>query len=241
MPAGSSGPHRVGTAGWSIPKQHAAAFPGQGTHLERYARRFAAVEVNSSFYRSHRPATYARWAASVPEGFRFAVKVPREITHKRKLRSPEEPFERFLTELRPLERKLGPLLVQLPPSLGFDEGLAEEFFAAVRCRFSGDVVCEPRHATWFTAAVDGLLSRYRVARVMADPPPVPDAARPGGWPDLVYRRLHGSPNIYRSKYADGQIDELAAAIGAAGESWCIFDNTAMGEATGDALRLIGRL
>jgi len=74
---------KVGCAGWAIPRQHAHRFPEQGTHLERYARRLPAVEINSSFYRSYQPKTYARWAASVPEHFRFAVKVPREITHRR--------------------------------------------------------------------------------------------------------------------------------------------------------------
>ena len=76
---------RVGCAGWAIPSQHAHAFPAQGTHLERYAQRFTGVEVNSSFYRPHRPTTYVRWAASVPDQFQFAVKMPREITHTRRL------------------------------------------------------------------------------------------------------------------------------------------------------------
>ena len=76
---------RVGCAGWASPSQHAHAFPSQGTHLERYAQRFTGVEVNSSFYRSHRPTTYARWAASVPDQFQFAVKMPKEITHTRRL------------------------------------------------------------------------------------------------------------------------------------------------------------
>jgi hypothetical protein len=77
---------RIGTAGWSIPTEHAAPFPALGSHLERYAAVFDAVEINSSFYRPHRPATYERWAASVPEGFRFAVKVPKAITHERRLK-----------------------------------------------------------------------------------------------------------------------------------------------------------
>jgi uncharacterized protein YecE (DUF72 family) len=74
----------VGVAGWSISKEHAARFPVEGSHLERYAQVFNAVEINSSFYRPHRPQTYAPWAASVPDGFRFAVKMPREITHRRR-------------------------------------------------------------------------------------------------------------------------------------------------------------
>jgi uncharacterized protein YecE (DUF72 family) len=74
-------PVRIGTAAWSIPKKHAAPFPTAGSHLERYAAVFNAAEINSSFYRPHRAATYERWAASVPDDFRFAVKVPKAITH----------------------------------------------------------------------------------------------------------------------------------------------------------------
>ena len=177
----------------------------------------------------------------MPDDFRFAVKVPREVTHIRKLVSAIEPFERLLAEVGPLGQKLGPLLVQLPPSLGFDEAVADAFFAAARVRFDGHVVCEPRHPTWFASAADGLLARFRAARVAADPPPVPEAATPGGWPGLAYRRLHGSPRVYYSAYSDLRLDMLAEAMAEPVERWCVFDNTTLGEATGDALRLIDRL
>src|SRR5258708_2979797 len=98
---------RVGCAGWSIPKKQAHHFPGAGSHLERYAGRFNAVEINSSFYRPHRPTTYARWADSVPAGFRFAVKVPREITHERRLVDAAEGLDRFLAEACALGDRLG--------------------------------------------------------------------------------------------------------------------------------------
>ncbi len=109
----------IGTAGWSIPAQHAGAFPGEGSHHERYSRRFSAVEINTSFYRPHRPGTYQRWAATVPADFRFAVKMPKEITHTRRLLQVTEPLTRFLGEAGALGEKLGPILVQLPPSLAF--------------------------------------------------------------------------------------------------------------------------
>lgn len=159
----------VGVAGWSIPKEHAARFPVEGSHLERYAQVFNAVEINSSFYRPHRPQTYARWAASVPDGFRFAVKVPREITHRRRLAGADELLERFLGEAGALGEKLGPLLVQLPPRLAFSASTAQSFFAALRKRFRGGVVYEPRHASWLTHEAEQMLSGFRVARVAADP------------------------------------------------------------------------
>jgi uncharacterized protein YecE (DUF72 family) len=202
------------------------------------------VEINSSFYRSHKPATYARWAASVPLDFRFAVKLPREITHVRKLVSPIEPLDRFFVESASLGDKRGPLLMQLPPSLSFDEPIASAFFDAFRARFDGLAVCEPRHASWFTARSEALLSAHRIARAAADPAPAPGAARPGGWSGLEYRRLHGSPRIYYSAYESERLDAIAAQIRqttATTEHWCILDNTALGEATSDALALSQRM
>ena len=90
---------RVGTAGWSIPGVHAPLFPGEGSYLERYARVLGAVEIDSSFYRSHRRTTYERWARCVPETFRFTVKVPKEITHRRRLVGPEDVLASFLDEV----------------------------------------------------------------------------------------------------------------------------------------------
>jgi uncharacterized protein YecE (DUF72 family) len=234
----------IGCAGWSIPRERAQEFPASGTHLERYAQRLPAVEINSSFYRPHRPETYARWAASTPEGFRFAVKIPKAITHTGRLRDSAEPLARFLSEAGELGEKLGPLLVQLPPSLRFDAGVAEAFFTLLRARFAGGIVCEPRHRSWFTAEAERLLVAAHIARVAADPAPVPEAARPGGWPDLVYHRLHGSPAMYESAYDDAYIEALAKALRTAAQratTWCIFDNTALGAATANALDLCARL
>lgn len=235
----------IGTAGWSIPTPLAAVFSSQGTHLERYARRFSAVEINSSFYRPHKPATYASWAACVPPNFRFAVKLPREITHVRKLAAATEPLDRFLAEIRPLGDRLGPVLMQLPPSLRYDAAPALAFLEAFRARFDGAVVCEPRNPTWFTDAVDDMLSHFQVARVGADPAVVPRAAGPSGWDGIVYRRLHGSPKMYYSAYPTMALDAVAQTMreapAHAREIWCIFDNTAGGEAARDALNLLDRL
>jgi uncharacterized protein YecE (DUF72 family) len=186
----------IGTAGWTIPRAVAEAFPGEGGHLARYSRRFNATEINSSFHRPHRPATYAGWAECVPKEFRFSLKVPRAITHERRLSDATDLFAGFLAELAPLEDKLGPLLVQLPPSLAFDAALADAFFGSGRERFSGAIACEPRHASWFTAPADDLLLRHKVARVAADPVLAEAADEPGGWRGLTYVRLHGSPRPY---------------------------------------------
>ncbi len=136
--------------------------------------------------------------------------------------------------------KLGPLLVQLPPSLTFEGEAAAALFRQLRSYFDGLVACEPRHATWFTDEVEALLSHFRVARVVADPACVPRAAAPGGWPSLVYHRLHGSPKVYYSAYDTEYVADLGAKIAAgtaSAEIWCIFDNTARGKATNDACSL----
>lgn len=229
----------VGTAAWAIPKQYDDAFPSEGSHLVRYASRFAGVEINSSFYRPHRVSTYQRWAGDVPDHFRFAVKMPKTITHEYRLRDVDEPLQRFLREIAGLGPKLGPVLIQLPPSLKFDPADVRSFVERLRASFDGDVVCEPRHASWFTTDVDAFLVEYRIARVAADPKPHPSAGAPGGWAGLFYYRLHGSPKMYYSAYSQEVIAEAAAALGDHAEAgraaWCIFDNTAAFAATGDAL------
>ena len=110
----------IGCAGASIPREAAPSFPSEGSHLERYAARFPVLEINSSFHRPHQPATYARWADSVPAGFRFAVKLPRTITHDQRLAGVEELLRKFAAEAGALGDKLGCVLMQLPPSMQFD-------------------------------------------------------------------------------------------------------------------------
>lgn len=240
--AGTEAALRIGTAGWAVPRAVADAFPAEGSGLARYAARLGAAEINTSFHRPHRPGTYARWAASVPDGFRFAAKLPKTITHEKRLVDAGAELDRFLGEVEALGPSLGPLLVQLPPSLAFVEAAADGFFGRLRDRAAGPIACEPRHPSWFAPAADALLAARRVARVAADPAPVPAAAEPGGWPGLVYRRLHGSPVIYRSAYEPAFLDALAARLAARrAETWCVFDNTASGAAAADALALLRRV
>ena len=229
----------IGTAGWSVPRAVSGKFPAEGSHLERYAQVYNAVEINSSFYRPHRPATYERWAASVPRGFRFAVKMPKTITHDLRLQAATRPLVKFLGEVQALGAKLGPVLIQLPPSLVFDEKIAGQFFTLLRRHHAGAAACEPRHASWFEAAVAPLLVEHRIARVAADPACVPAAAQPGGWSGLAYRRLHGSPRMYWSSYPKKFLRGLAAQIQTSrvAQSWCVFDNTASGAAAENALAL----
>ena len=234
-------PVYIGTAGWTVRKDAPAEFAGEGSHLERYARGLNCVEVNSTFYRSHRPATWERWAQTVPGHFRFAVKAPKAITHTAKLRGIGGLLVEFLDQVGALGDKLGPVLFQLPPKLAFDPGVAEEFLATVRELTEGLIALEPRHASWFDGESSELLRRHEIARVAADPARVPAAARPGGWMHWRYYRLHGSPRTYWSRYPEAYLGTLADEVKRTrGEVWCVFDNTAEGAAIWNAKELRDR-
>jgi len=235
---------RVGTAGWSIPSAVTERFSGQGSQLERYARQFRTVEINSSFYRPHREATYERWAASVPDEFTFAVKAPRQVTHDRRLVGTTQLLASFRDGIARLGEKLGPVLIQLPPSLAFDDAVAGRFFETWRELFDGLTVCEPRHPSWYSNPATSRLAEARVARVIADPQIDCEPSQGAEFGECAYYRLHGSPVMYASSYGPSRLDELARRLIKSTEllpTWCIFDNTKYGAATGNALALKAHL
>ena len=242
MPRSAPSGLLVGCAGWSLPRACLDAFPVEGSHLERYAAVFPIVEINSSFYKPHKPETYARWADSVPEGFRFSVKVPRLITHEARLVGVDEQLDRFRREAGMLGDKLGCVLVQLPPRFGFVDAPARAFFDGLRERFACSIAFEARHASWFSEPASALLRECGVIRVLADPA----AGQPGPHEPTSdeegYVRLHGTPRIYYSRYAHEDILRWRARFDALAEGgrrvWCIFDNTAQGAAVPNALEMM---
>jgi uncharacterized protein YecE (DUF72 family) len=234
----------IGCAGWTIPREAAASFEGEGSHLQRYAALFPAVEINSCFHRAHRVQTYVRWAATVPDDFRFSVKLPRTITHDARLVGCDELLRQFASEAGALGDKLGCVLMQLPPSMQFDAALAADFFALLKQAFGCMVACEARHPTWFSDEATQLLRDNAITRVIADPAkgqPGPHVATT----EDMYVRLHGSPRVYYSSYEQHYIadlaDEMIAHMAAGRTLWCIFDNTASGAATPNAVDLLGYL
>jgi len=228
-------PLRIGTAGWSIPRLTSASFPTEGTHLERYARVLHCAEINSTFYRTSRLATYAKWAASTPDDFLFSLKAPRTITHESALAPAPQQLKDFLTQTSALVEKRGPILFQLPPKQAFNPTRAKAFLTLLRDLYQGPTVFEPRHETWFTPEAESLFKTFHIARAAADPPRIAAATQPGGDPTLVYYRLHGSPRIYYSTYTPEYLEALSKAI--TPHTWVIFDNTASGAATENALSL----
>lgn len=239
MPCGHCGSmdqaHRVGTAGWRVDRR-LPVFRQEGIALERYASVFSAVEVNTSFYRRHRRDTWQRWHDAVPPDFRFSVKLVRTVTHERGLVGAAGELDAFFDDVAPLGTKLGAILVQLPPKLAFDPDIAARFLGAMRQRSAAPVFIEPRHASWATDEVSMLLAEHRVGRVLADPQG--EALRAAAVAEESrYLRLHGSPKIYYSDYSEDALRHYAHLLAAGtGPGWCIFDNTASGAATRDALQ-----
>lgn len=233
---------RIGVSGWRYAPWRGGFYPpglAQGRELAFAARQFPAIELNGSFYSLQRPSSYQRCAAETPNGFVFAVKAPRYITHVLRLRNAQQALANFLASgVLALGAKLGPVLWQLPPSLAFDEPLLDTFLeqlprdtgAALTLarsrepeRMQGREWLEPvepwrlrhalevRHPSFCQPRTVALLRRHGVALVVAD--------APGEWPevgditaDFMYLRLHGALQLYASGYTASQLAAWAERI-----------------------------
>ena len=242
---------RIGISGWTYPRWRGTFYPKglpQRQELRYASERMNSVEINGSFYSLQRRSSFEAWAASVPEDFVFAVKGGRFITHMKKLSGIETPLANFLASgVLALDQKLGPILWQLPPSLGFNADRMDAFLAqlprsagsaaeiathhdqripddraltkAVHPRYRLRHAIEPRHESFRTPEFYRLLRRYKMALVISD--------NPGKWPifteittDLMYVRLHGHDQLYVSGYSDHELDEWAAKIRSWTERGC---------------------
>ena len=231
---------RIGISGWTYAPWRGNFYPPgllQSDELSYASRQVDTIEINGTFYGLQRPDAFARWYDETPEGFVFAVKGPRFITHIRRLRDIETPLANFFASgvLR-LEEKLGPVLWQFPARFRFSaevldhffsllprdteaasaiaeshsEWLAERSWAKTAQRRELRHAIEIRHQSFLNAAFVTLLRRHRVAFVF------PDSV---AWPyaedvttDFVYLRLHGSEELYASGYSDEALDHFAARI-----------------------------
>lgn len=236
---------RIGLAGWSeavsrygkwLPLSSA---PERKSGLARYAEAFDFVEINASFYRQVRPATYGKWAGEVPSDFRFSVKMHRLITHYTRLKNTGLLAD-FFGPVASLGDKLSVVLVQLPPTLIFDRAVANDFFAALRKLYRGCAVCEPRHASWTGADARELLSLHRIGPVFTEIPLAgedPLQTARAGIP--LYVRLHGTPRRYHSSYSKVDLARLAQFLGVHADRrrYVVFDNTAGPAGVRNALEL----
>jgi uncharacterized protein YecE (DUF72 family) len=264
---------RIGISGWTYPPWRGVFYPPGLAHrkeLAYAAEKLSSIEVNGSFYALQRPESYQRWRAETPQDFVFSVKAGRFITHMKKLREVEVPVATFLASgLLALGPKLGPILWQLPPNLGFDETRMDHFFSMLPTstvaaaamatghdeRIEGRAftttdadrpvlhAVEVRHDTFVSARFIGTARRHGVAVVTADTagkwPVIEEATAP-----FRYVRLHGDRELYVSGYDDAALDRWAEKVRAwseSGDVYVYFDNDAKVRAPVDAMGLMQRL
>ena len=206
----------IGTSGWTYSSWKAAFYPEtlpSRQYLEFYAREFSTTEVNYSFYHLPRPATYEKWAAQVPEGFMFAVKASRFITHIKRLVDVEEAWGTFLQNALSLGDHLGPVLFQFPASFRCDHTRLEAFLEMAQPRpkaYPVQLVFEFRHVSWFTEETYRLLKQSNAALCIADSPRYP--RRDVVTADFAYLRFHGRTQLFASSYTDAELAGEARQI-----------------------------
>ncbi len=194
----------VGTSGWSYDDWKGVFYPEgcSGTKmLPFYAQYFRTVELNASFYRLPKAATFEGWREKSPEGFIFAVKASKFITHTKRLFDVKEPWDAFIANASLLRDKLGPILFQLPPSLKADAAVLNDLFSILPKEFL--YVCEPRNESFFEAPVMDLFGRHGICLCVADSPRYPKSFVTTA--SFVYVRLHGSTSLYGSKYTNEEL------------------------------------
>lgn len=239
----------VGTSGWNYAGWRGLFYPEglpSRQYLAFYAGEFGTTEVNYSFYHLPRPQTYANWAAQVPEGFVFAVKASRLVTHIKRLKAVAEPWRTFVGNARGLGTRLGPILLQFPPSLAKDEARLKQFLALARREARGKpplrLVFEFRHESWFTDPVYRLLRAHGAALCIADSPRYP--RRDVVTADFTYFRFHGRTRLFASRYTTGELAEeargMARQLAAGLDVYVYFNNDAEGHAVENA-RALGAL
>jgi uncharacterized protein YecE (DUF72 family) len=228
---------RVGTSGWQYPHWRGVFYPrgvAQRRWLAWYAERFATVELNNSFYRLPERASFERWREETPAGFVFAVKASRFLTHVRRLRDPEQPVATLLERAQGLGDKLGPVLVQLPPTMKADP---DRLDAALACFPSGvRVAVELRDRSWFSDEVRDLLTRHRAALCLADSPALETPLwRTASWGFVRFHRGDGDPEpCYREPALDGWARRIAELWPSRAAVYAYFNNDGRGCALRDA-------
>lgn len=228
----------IGTSGWHYDHWRDEFYPkgmAKSRWLEFYSRHFSTVELNNSFYHLPSEKAFINWRDSSPPEFMFSVKVSRFITHIKRLRNTDEPVANFIARVRLLERKLGPLLYQLPQNIKCDNQVLEDFMKMLpedACH-----VFEFRHSSWFDEGVFDLLRRYNVGFCIYD---VPGFSTPiMATSDFAYIRFHGSRWLYSSCYSDKELESWARKIMELRVRvvYAYFNNDAEGFAIRNALML----
>jgi len=234
----------IGTSGWVYSHWRDVFYPPklpQSKWLEFYTGYFSTVELNNSFYRLPSEQAFSNWRATSPEGFRYAVKVSRFITHIKRLKDVAEPIETFLERARHLNEKLGPLLYQLPPNMHRNDERLESFLSLLPKGLRH--VIEFRHQSWLDKGVFDILRRHNIGFCVFDMPGLPCPLLATA--DFAYIRFHGSTGLYFSRYSDEELEEWARSISGLAKDldtvYIYFNNDAEGFAIKNAQTLAGKL
>jgi uncharacterized protein YecE (DUF72 family) len=233
----------VGTSGWSYKHWKHVFYPKEvksAQWLEYYAEHFDCVELNSSFYHLPQTETVKGWRKRAPDHFKFCFKLSRYITQLKKLNDVQEPLENFFARMQPLQKCAGPVLVQLPPQLGFHSETVEHFFELLKKFKAYRFALEARHASWLKSDAQQLVEKYRIAFVIAESGgrhPYQETLTT----DFVYLRFHGVNSSYATEYDDAALKKYARLIQqwlrAQHEVWAFFNNDAHAFAVKNALTL----
>lgn len=207
----------VGTSGWAYGTWGEIFYPKtvRSTYerLTFYSKSFNAVEVNYSFYHLPKPETCTKWAETVPRGFLFAFKASRFITHIRRLEGVEDPWQKFIANIRSTGERLGPILFQFPSSWHADPDRLARFLALVkRDRQTPRIrpVFEFRHPSWFTTTTYDVLRKAGATLCIAHSSRYPCVEEVTA--DLIYYRFHGPKEFFASKYSRGQLESWATKM-----------------------------
>ena len=236
---------RIGCSGWQYDDWRGRLYPegmGTGRWLRRYAERFETVEVNSTFYRLASRDAVERWVEQTPDGFVFACKASRYMTHIKRLRELERGTERYYERIQPLldSGKLGPVVWQLPANFHRDDAVLADALAKLP---DGLHCFEFRHESWFVDQVYELLREHGAALVIGDHPerPFQSYEMTADW---TFIRFHLGRRGRRGNYSDREIDAWAERIGGwrrRVDVYAYFNNDWKGFAVDNALALRRRL
>jgi uncharacterized protein YecE (DUF72 family) len=233
---------RIGTSGWNYKHWWNDEFYKKELKpsywLEFFAEHFDTVEINNSFYRLPEEETFKNWRKRVPDGFTFAVKASRFLTHIKRLKDPEEPLDLFFSRAKYLKERLGPVLFQLPPRMKSDLERLEIFLRALRSHSVGKKVrsvLEVRDATWLVAPVFDLLKKYRVALCFADWRDLP-ITEPVICDFVYVRRHYGSAGggNYGKRELDRDVDQIRKWLAKSIDVYVYFNNDMGGHAIRNA-------
>ncbi|TMI84250.1 MAG: DUF72 domain-containing protein [Bacteroidetes bacterium] len=240
----SNAKFHIGTSGWSYKDWVEIFYPKNlksADWLSHYAKTFDCTEINSSFYRLPRRQTVNNWMNNVPKEFLFCPKISRYLTHIKRLKDPEEPLQRFFGVFEPMQTQMGPVLIQLPKTVGFDGNVVEHFYALLKQQYAQyKFAIEVRHDSWMTEDSYALMSKYDIAFVMSHSGnhfPYAEVVTARN----VYFRFHGPGSLYNTKYDEKTMEKYAQLFKKLAddghELWIFFNNDWFGYGIENALSL----